>query len=170
MWLPCYLWISGCPPLLCYLWIPCDWRLLPISPKSQTGTACTFSPGYLFNRKLCLEFKHSLKNRAVFYQKNSVQQNSQQPNFLHKLTKKQMISKKMLSKIVKWLKCLALFQLNFRRAKCLGRNRSCLTLKTPNWSRKKKVIRLGDNMRERKRLDNKVRNAQDDEKEMVEMR
>ena len=46
-----------------------------------------------------------------------------------------------------------------------------MTLKTPNWSRKKKqVIRFGDNMRERKRLDNKVRNAEDDEKELVEMR
>ena len=22
VWLPCYLWISGYPPLLCYLWIP----------------------------------------------------------------------------------------------------------------------------------------------------
>ena len=36
--------------------------------------------------------------------------------------------------------------------------------------KKKQVIRLGGNMRERKRLDNKVRNAEDDEKELVEMR
>ena len=91
VWLPCYLWISGYPPLLCYLWIPCDWRLLPISTKSQPGTACTLSPGYLFNRRLCLEFKYSLKNRAAFHQKDSVQQNTQQPKFLHKSTKKQML-------------------------------------------------------------------------------
>ena len=46
-----------------------------------------------------------------------------------------------------------------------------MTLKIPNWSRKRnQVIRLGGNMRERKRLDNKVRNAEDDEEELVEMR
>ena len=91
VWLPCYLWISGYPPLLCYLWIPCDWRLLPISTKSQPGTACTLSPGHFFNRRLCLEFKYSLKNCAAFHQKDSVQQKTQQPKFLHKLTKKQML-------------------------------------------------------------------------------
>ena len=36
--------------------------------------------------------------------------------------------------------------------------------------KKKQVIRLGGNMRERKSLDNKFRNAEDDEKELVEMR
>ena len=58
-----------------------------------------------------------------------------------------------------------------QKSKVLRKKQELLDAQNPKLVEKKKqVIRLGGNMRERKSLDNKFRNAEDDEKELVEMR
>ena len=57
-----------------------------------------------------------------------------------------------------------------QKSKVFRKKEELLDAQNTKGREKKQVIRLGDNMRERKSLDNKVRNAQDDEEELVEMR